>query len=137
MIWTRDEVDDKIGQLRSMCYDFTRPGRELVKRARWTLLPHTIVQCMKCPKPAQWEHAPAGSKGEYCEDCVPRGCSCNVIDRNLRAETIIDPPDANGVQLVWTDYGGIEPEQYRDERGRLLPCCDYDFYRWGWRHRPD
>jgi hypothetical protein len=37
------------------------------------------------------------------------------------------------VELVWTDYGDVEPEQYLDERRRLLPCVDYWFLRYGWR----
>lgn len=36
----------------------------------------------------------------YCDDCVRRGCSCN------------------------TDENGVED---RDEKGRLLPCCEYGF----------
>jgi hypothetical protein len=118
-------------------YDLTRPGRRLLQRGRWTLLPRSLATCMKCGALAQWRYAPSGPRMDYCDDCVPRGCSCNVIDHTLPAETIIDPPDANGVELVWTDYGGVEPEQHRDGRGRLLPCCEFEFDRWGWRQRPE
>ena len=34
-----------------------------------------------------------------------------------------------GVELVWIDFGGVEPEQRRDQLGRLLPCCEFEFYR--------
>ena len=74
---------------------------------------------------------------DYCDGCVPRGCSCNVVDRTISAEIVIDPPDVNGVQLVWTNYDGTEPEQYRDDRGRLLPCCEFEFNQWGWRKWPE
>lgn len=37
----------------------------------------------------------------HCDDCVPRGCSCNI-----NHET------------------GIED---MDPEGRLLPCCEYDY----------
>jgi hypothetical protein len=60
---------------------------------------------MACGAPAVWQLAPADSYGEYCDDCVPRGCSCNIID--------IGNPRAR--------------KQHRDKRGRLLPCCEYDF----------
>lgn len=60
--------------------------------------------CYKCPKPAVWEYAPTTDRLDvfFCDDCVPRGCSCNVID--------FEDPDS--------------PEQ-TDEQGRLLPCCEY------------
>ena len=57
--------------------------------------------------------------------------NCNIIDSTITGTTVTET-DANGVELVWTDYGDVEPEQRRDKRGRLLPCCEYDFYRWGW-----
>lgn len=65
------------------------------------------AKCQTCGALAVWELAPADSFGEYCDDCVPRGCSCNVIDYD-------DPrPDA---------------PQHTDEQDRLLPCCE--FWRW-------
>lgn len=51
----------------------------------------------KCGKPAVWLYMPGD--GQYCDDCVSRGCSCNI------------------------DYEtGLEDT---DELGRLLPCCEY------------
>lgn len=64
-----------------------------------------LATCQKCGAMAVWEMAPCDSFGEYCDDCVPRGCSCNTVD------------------FPATDVG----EEHRDERGRLLPCCEYDF----------
>lgn len=58
-----------------------------------------------CEAVAVWEMAPCDSFGEWCDDHVPRGCSCNAID-------------------LWDD---LSTEQERDEKGRLLPCCEYDF----------
>lgn len=40
-------------------------------------------------------------KGYYCDEHVPRGCSCNI------------DPD--------TDIEDV------DEQGRLLPCCEYGY----------
>jgi len=47
-----------------------------------------------------------GRSGYYCEDHVPRGCSCMLDD--------------NG-----------EPE--KDPEGRELPCCEYDYSIKGYR----
>jgi hypothetical protein len=49
---------------------------------------------------------------------------------------VIDPPNENDEELVWTVYEGEdEPEPYRDQQGRLLPCCEFMFDRWGWQKR--
>lgn len=67
--------------------------------------------CQNCDKLAVWHYAPSGGTGNYCDLCVPRGCSCNVIDFD-------DPsPDA---------------EQHTDDQHRLLPCCEYDYNEDGW-----
>jgi hypothetical protein len=66
-----------------------------------------LAKCQKCGKLAVWEYAPSDGVGSYCDECVPRGCSCNVIDH--RDES----PDA---------------EQDRDELGRLMPCVEYWFW---------
>lgn len=67
-------------------------------------------KCSKCKRIAVWYYAPwSAGKNEhdsyFCEDHVARGCSCNIID-----------------------YGDSNASvQYKDEKGRLLPCCEYDF----------
>ncbi len=55
--------------------------------------------CNKCNNLAVWCYMPGGDK-YYCEDHVPRGCSCMADD------------DGNP-QL--------------DEQGREYPCCEYDY----------
>jgi hypothetical protein len=63
--------------------------------------------CDKCDKHAIWFY-PGGTEEnkapQYCDDCVPRGCSCNVL--------------SCGVEAV-------------DDDGRLLPCCDYMYFENG------
>lgn len=44
-------------------------------------------------------YGPGGENGFYCDDCVPRGCSCNI------------DPDT-----------GLED---KDNDGRYYPCCEY------------
>lgn len=75
-----------------------------------------LAKCQVCGAQAVWELAPADSFGEFCDEHVPRGCSCNVIYRGPDEEPRYD------------EQGLPIQEQERDERGRLLPCCEYDFY---------
>lgn len=73
-----------------------------------------IARCA-CGKLATWHYMPSCSDdcdGFYCEctrgmcdECVPRGCSCNLID---------------GSENSTSD------EEFRDDLGRLLPCCEWD-----------
>lgn len=42
-----------------------------------------------------------------CDNCVPRGCSCNII---------YYPED-----IIRDNY-----EYYKDEKGRDLPCVEFD-----------
>lgn len=64
------------------------------------------IKCDNCNKLAVWYYAPEDHPNDYlqhnpflCDDCVPRGCSCNLIGSTLK--------------------------QHTDEKGRLLPCCEY------------
>ena len=68
------------------------------------------ASCEKCGRMAVWEYMPSDGDGIFCDDCVPRGCSCNVID--------------------WEDPSP-NPEQHRDDLGRLIPCCEYWFFEDG------
>ena len=53
--------------------------------------------CDKCHNKAVWFYMPGTEK--YCDDCVPRGCSCNIDHET-----------------------GL---QDKDEQGRLFPCVEY------------
>lgn len=68
------------------------------------------VRCDFChTKIATWEYMPRSFE-YYCDDCVPRGCSCNLLGGE-------------------DDESGIEAT---DEQGRLLPCCEFDYSQNGW-----
>jgi hypothetical protein len=109
------------------------PIREARKRARWVLFRQSLEICSDCgAAAAQWYHVPASNQFYRCDDCIPRGCTCQIIDSSIRGETIVEPPNDDGDVFIWTDFGGIEPAQHQDERGRLLPCIDFTFDRWGW-----
>jgi hypothetical protein len=75
------------------------------------------VLCGKIPKKG-WYYMPSTKDNcdhFYCDDCVPRGCSCNW-DLN------------EGI-----DYGSeaaTDSKNYHeilDEKHRPLPCCEYSF----------
>ena len=57
-----------------------------------------LVPCAKCSELAEWSYMP--SDGFYCGDCVPRGCSCNILD--------------DGTEELDVD-------------GRQLPCCEWEW----------
>jgi len=65
-----------------------------------------VCRHSNCDAVAVWKLAPADSFGEWCDEHVPRGCSCNLIDFEDRRP---------------------EAPQVTDELGRLLPCIEYDF----------
>jgi len=45
-----------------------------------------------------------------CDDCVPRGCSCNM-----------EPKDGD-----WESADDSNWEYTLDENGRHLPCCEWE-----------
>ena len=57
----------------------------------------------------------------YCDNCVPRSCSCNL--------KINDEPDEDG------NY--YSSEEYTDETERLLPCCEYWYDDFGFNDLDD
>lgn len=61
------------------------------------------IRCCKCNAMADWMYMPSCEDRDtyYCGDHVSRGCSCNI-----------DPE---------TDI------EDKDESGRLLPCCEYNY----------
>jgi hypothetical protein len=72
-------------------------------------MPEMLFKCKMCGKKAIWMYMPGADDAVYCDNCVPRGCSCNL--------EIKDPLGD------WAD-----PENYYqplDEKGRLKPCCEY------------
>lgn len=58
------------------------------------------IKCDICRcKIATWEYIPSDFR-YYCEDCIPRGCSCNIQE---------------------------DGTEEKDDKGRLLPCCEYSY----------
>jgi hypothetical protein len=58
-------------------------------------------KCDKCDSIAVWYYEPMEADYRYCDACVKRGCGCNI---NYKTQ-----------------------EEFRDEQGRLFPCCEYGY----------
>lgn len=63
------------------------------------------IKCNKCSKNAVWYYMPNDSDRYFCNQHIPRGCSCNLIGDS---------------EVEETDY-----------KGRLYPCCEYGYSRSG------
>jgi len=107
----------------------TRPFWLAVSAVRWAIRPKALVRCEDCGAVATWHLMPAGCAGEYCDACVPRGCDCNNVD-GYGADEPVYTSDIRGEA-----FNHVEPAQHRDELGRLLPCIEYTYYRFGWLRR--
>lgn len=67
-----------------------------------------VRPCTFCHKAeAVWSYMPGSD--DACDDCVPRGCSCNA-DPKPGKEDSADP----------ADY-----VEQLDEKGRRFPCCEW------------
>ena len=66
-----------------------------------------------CGNRPTWIYMPGYSNDNdwSCDDCVPRGCSCNHSD----------PLDGN-----WDNREPSNWEVLRDEQGREWPCCEHE-----------
>lgn len=85
----------------------------------------------ECGKLATWEYMPSSKQYPYfCEDCVPRGCSCN----REYTPTSVEGAEYDRGENPPTDHNQwrwIEKDvswEYTDEKGRPYPCCEF-WYR--------
>lgn len=90
------------------------------------------LSCL-CGKMATWLYLPCEESWACCDDCVPKGCSCNEWS------VIIDPsdltfkhePDEEWVEGV--DWEWIEKDiTWRElEEGKPIPCCEWIYDKEG------
>jgi hypothetical protein len=87
-----------------------------------------------CGKMATYFHMPSSSVVDnryYCDDCVPRGCSCNWHHLSDGFETLPTEEDKPWKWVIQeaTEYLEAIPEGkcwvHLDEKGREHPCCEY------------
>ena len=90
-----------------------------------------------CGKTATWVYMPGYSNGgnpNYCDDCVPRGCSCNhrYVDVNAYHPPLEKPeyPTIKDKPWIWIEEGKVWT--HVDESGRQFPCCEYMHDEDGW-----
>jgi hypothetical protein len=114
-----------------------RRFRLVLSYGRWRLLRASLEVCQSCGLPARWRYSPSGPNRSYCDECVPRGCDCNIVyvQRAAGAQLACADTDAD------TDYQDGQRMEQLDARGRRLPCCEFDFHIYGWPRgrywRPD
>lgn len=91
----------------------------------------TKIKCSKCNiENATWIYMPSGKL--YCDNCVPRGCTCNVYslkEFQLKKEDNIDYIFWNKDLTKYTNEITEDSCYYEivDEKYRRFPCCEY-FY---------
>lgn len=88
--------------------------------------------CLKCGGKAEWYYMPGDELDNYCDSCVPRGCSCNrelkpeieaFIDFWFDKKVLSIPDEQCYNELINDPNNWIE---VLDEQGRLLPCVEFD-----------
>lgn len=94
-----------------------------------------VHKCSCCDKIATWSYIPSGSgRRNFCNDHVPRGCTCNVYNIKEFTDSI---PSEN---VMWwskdddlnTDGSLTRKEdsfyyEELDENGKRFPCCEFDY----------
>lgn len=109
-----------------------RGRRRPTKRLRLRTTRIQLAPCMGCGAVAEWHYTPSGPAMDYCDNCVPRGCTCRIIDedQHIEGRTVIEAgPD--GEEFVWTVYDRQMPREETDGFGRKLPCIEWEFYSGG------
>jgi len=99
---------------------------------------NTKKEKCKCGKMAVWCYMPGygdNSSSYHCDDCVPRGCSCNVnfIDNLEKEENYKDGDKVlflNESHDFFNEKVGCSKEEAThyeilDEQGRREPCIEY------------
>jgi hypothetical protein len=92
-----------------------------------------------CGAIAVWSYGPGFSNGDnsnFCEDCVPRGCSCNhkYVSVDSYQPPLEDPylPEGDeGKDWKWLDEKKTH-WCYIDEKGREYPCSEFFYDEDGW-----
>lgn len=83
-----------------------------------------------CGEVATWLYMPGYVNGDNpysCDDCVPRGCSCNhyYLAEDYNPVPVVENDGEEGVGWKWVDKEKTA-WTHIDEKGREYPCCEYD-----------
>ena len=95
---------------------------------------NTKLEKCDCGKVATWLYMPGYSSGGNsfsCDECVPRGCSCNEYStkpEDYHPPAGFNPSDEDGVEGV--DWKWLNQEKtlwtHIDDKGRKWPCCEFE-----------
>lgn len=99
----------------------------------------------ECNKIATWWYAPGYSGKDkdrpyYCDDCVPRGCSCEWTYADKKDKDSL-PKGIEGKDWKWIEKEATEKmDEIKkgevwvsvDEKGRQYPCVEYWHSEEGW-----
>lgn len=78
-----------------------------------------------CRNLAVWVYMPGFSSGDrpyFCEECVPRGCDCNLYHFE---DDDTGPQGKEDVDFRWIDKDVCWV--HLDEKGREYPCSEFDW----------
>lgn len=89
-----------------------------------------LYELCDCNKMAVWCYMPGYSSKKnpyFCDDCVPRGCSCNhtYIDKNNYSPPLDSDSNPPEDESIWKWIKEGEAWTYIDEIGREYPCVEY------------
>lgn len=95
-----------------------------------------IYELCKCGQIAKWVYMPSHENEEddyFCDNCVPRGCSCNEIDVciEFNDEYILDYPKDDmieGKDWQWVEKGRVWELL---DNGKQYPCIEYWYFKNG------
>ena len=88
------------------------------------------VYLCNCGKPSFWLYMPSSADKRnpfYCDDCVPRGCSCNQYHLN---ESDFDSRPKADEKVKWIEENKIWVRL--DEKDRQYPCVEFDYEEGGY-----
>ncbi len=92
----------------------------------------------ECGKLATWMYMPAWDELTMndrikCDDCVPRGCSCNehCVKDEIQGEIFEDYPNEDLIE--GQDWEWIEKDiRWRElDEGKQVPCCEWMYDKEG------
>jgi hypothetical protein len=95
-----------------------------------------LKELCNCGRVAVWDYMSGFSSGcspYFCDDCVPRGCSCNhrYVEVSSYEPPLVNPDlpvdddGEEGIDWKWIEEGRIWVRI--DEKGREYPCAEYDW----------
>lgn len=94
--------------------------------------------CSDCGNLATWLYMPESTLKHdpfYCDNCVPRGCDCQIVHVYEDELEGADLPTAEDLPFKWIKFGKIW--KHIDTLGRDLPCCEYDYSEEGYEYNDE